>query len=247
MNHLLEVELAGNGREHFREEPHLAHLEETFLKTPRPETAYRDAVRYLDGLDHRMDGQSAPEHVLMYNYYSDIGRLDPYERYQDRIRKKLIETAKLVVHHLWEFWKAAFRWTLGTTRIVSVRIPNVLFVLLVAIAAVHAAIRIVNWRSATSQTFPKSVHAVVDFFGSTTIEVQAKRESRQPAPANGDDSGLPVQPRAFGVICPLDSARIDLWPVVSQMIADHEKHRKGKIVCPGESGHSAAYDIHIKF
>jgi hypothetical protein len=247
MHHLLEVGLAGNGREHFREEVHLARLEETFLKTPRPDAAYREAIRYLDGLDHRVDGQSPPEHTLMYNYYSDIGRLDPYERYQDRIRKKLIETAKLVVHHLWLFWKLAFRWTMGLTRIVGLRVPNVLLLLVGAVAAGYAGIWIFTWRSATAETFPQSVRAEVHFFGYTTVEVVARRELSRWTRTRTEQKVGPVQPKAFGLVCPLDSAQINLWPIVSQMIADHEKSRSGNITCPGDTHHQARYKIWIKY
>lgn len=246
MNHLLEVELA-NGREHFREEPHLAYLEESFLKTPKPDAAYREAVKYLDSLDHHMDGQAAPEHVLMYTYYSDIGRLDPYERYQDRIRKKLMETARLVVRHLWDFWKATFRWSLSMTRIAGLRFPNILFVLVGALAAAYAGIWIFSWRTKTAQAFPKVVHAVVDFSGYSTITIEAKRDSSERNPQDSDDGSLPTQLKAFNVICPIDEARVDLWPIISKMIGDHEKRRKGKIACPVESGHSAEYDISIEF
>jgi hypothetical protein len=245
MHHLLEVELAGNGREHFREEPHLSKLEETFARTARPDTAYRDAIKYLDSLDHREDGQAPPEHLLMYRYYSDIGRLDPYERYQDRIRKKLVETIKLVVHHLWEFWKATFRWTLRPTQVLGVRVPNILFVLLGTVATVHATIWVVTWRGATSQTFPHSVRAIVDFAGYSTVEVESRRESA--ADANSADPIAPVQTKSFGLVCPIDSAQIDLWPVVAQMIADHEKHGSGQITCPGETHHKARYRIKIKY
>lgn len=244
MRHLLEVGLAGNGREHFREEAHLAHLEQAFLKTARPDLAYREAVHYLDGLDDCMDGKSSPEHALMYKYYSDIGRIDPYERYQDRIRKKLAETAKSVVYHLWEFWKAAFRWTLGLSRIRWFRIPNILFVLLGALAIGYATIWIIEWRGATAQTFPKSVRAVIDFLGYTKVVVDARRDSKN---RDHDDQARPVQPRAFGLICPLDSEHIDLWPIVSDMISEHAKHRVGKITCNGEAQHQATYDIRITY
>ena len=128
MTHLLEDRLAPDSGERFREEAHLAQLEELFSRTARPDDAYRQATDYLDGLDHKMDGLSQPQHALMFNYYRDIGRLDPYERYQDRIRKKLVETVKLIAHHLWAFWKGLFRWTFGRSLIWGHRVPNWVFV-----------------------------------------------------------------------------------------------------------------------
>jgi hypothetical protein len=129
MTHLLEVRLAGDTDGRFREDEHLAWLEEEFARTARPNDAYRAAIQYFDGLNQPADGCPIAEHLLLLNYYGDIGRLDPYERYQDRIRNKLIETARLVAHHLWQFWKAIFLWTFRRTAIAGVRVPNWVFVI----------------------------------------------------------------------------------------------------------------------
>jgi hypothetical protein len=201
----------------------------------------------LDQLDHHQDSQPPPEHALMYKYYSDIGRLDPYERYQDRIRKKLIETARLVAHHLWQFWKASFHWALGMTRVVRLRVPNILFILIGAVASAYAGIWIFSWHTATAETFPQSVRVTIEFFESTKIVVEAKREWSIRNPRYADESNGPVQPRSLGVVCPLDAERIDLWPIVSEMITDHAKRRRGKVTCTGESEHSVDYDIRITY
>jgi hypothetical protein len=139
MTHLLEVRLAGDPNERFREDEHLAWIEQEFARTARPDDAYHAAIHYFDGLKQPTDGCSIAEHSLLLRYYSDIGRLDPYERYQDRIRKKLIETAKLVAHHLWQFWKAIFLWTFRRTSIVGVRVPNWVFVV-VALGVVNGVL-----------------------------------------------------------------------------------------------------------
>jgi hypothetical protein len=249
MNHLLEVGLGSNGDEHFREEPHLGRLEELFREKARPEAAYRAAIEFLDGLDGQQDGQASPQHVLMHKYYSDIGRLDPYERYQDRIRKKLIETAKLVAHHLWEFWKAAFRWSLTTTRIVGLRVPNLSFVLLGAVGAGYGGIWLFQFRTSTSETFPQFVRASVELPGHAKIRVEAwplaTQESRgQELSHESGPSGL------FDLACPVDSSRIDLWPIISEMISKHEKHRDGEVACQGVEGefaHRAKYEIRVKY
>jgi hypothetical protein len=249
MNHLLEVGLGGNGQEHFREEPHLRRLEELFREKARPEAGYRCAIEYLDGLDGQQDGQASPQHVLMHKYYSDIGRLDPYERYQDRIRKKLIETAKLVAHHLWEFWKGSFRWSLTTTRIAGLRVPNVLFVLLGALGAGYCGIWYFSWTTNTTETFPRFVRASVELPGHAKIRVEAwplaTQQSRgQEVSHDSAPSGL------FELACPVDSSRIELWPIISEMVSKHEKTRNGQVECQGVEGefpHSANYEIHIKF
>ncbi len=113
MNRLLDDRLQGNGAEHFREEIHLAHLEDAFDRIIRPDLAYQEAIAYLDGLDHRMDGKSTPEHELIYNYYRDIGRIDPYERYQDRLRKKLADSVRLAWRALSGTVRRTWRWTVG--------------------------------------------------------------------------------------------------------------------------------------
>jgi hypothetical protein len=249
MNHLLEVGLGGNGQEHFREEPHLSRLEELFRERARPEAGYRSAIEYLDGLDGQLDGASSPQHALMHKYYSDIGRLDPYERYQDRIRKKLVETVKLVGHHLWEFWKGSFRWSLTTTRIVGIRVPNLLFVLLGAVAAVYAGIVYFTWKTKTVETFPRFVRASVELPGHAKIRVEAwPREIQQ---SRGNELSHDAAPSdIFEVACPVDSSRIDLWLLVSEMLVGHETSRSGTVECQGAEGdfrHSANYEIHIKY
>jgi hypothetical protein len=249
MNHLLEVGLGGNGQEHFREEPHLSRLEDLFREKARPEAGYRSAIEYLDGLDGQQDGKASPQHVLMHKYYSDIGRLDPYERYQDRIRKKLVETAKLIGHALWDFWKASFHWSLTTTRIVGIRVPNLLFILLGALAAGYAGIWYFSWKTSKMETFPRFVRASVELPGHAKIRVEAwplaMQQSRgQEVSHDAAPSGL------FELACPVDSSRIELWPIISEMLLNHEKNKSGQVDCQGVEGdfrHSANYEIHIKF
>ncbi len=252
MNHLLEVRMTQNGREHFREEQHLARLEDVFRETPQPSEAYLQAVSYLDGLHNSQDGLPAPEHALMFKYYSDVGRLDPYERYQDRIRKKLVETAKLVAHHLWSFWKGAFWWSIGTSRIVVLRVPNLLFVLIASVAAGYGVIVYLNWKAGHGETFPQSVHAAVEFESYAKLTIDVRPVASQQPPEDGDNSvASPVTTSLFDVICPLDSSRIKLWSeVISDMIAKHEKHREGSVRCPGgdgETDHAAKFKIKIRY
>ena len=250
MAHLLEVRLAGNGDEYFREGVHLAKLEELFGKALRPDLAYREAVQYLDGLDHRMDGKSTPEHALMFKYYSDIGRLDPYDRYLDRIRIKLVETAKLVWHHLWAFWNGAFRWTFSRTKIVWVRVPNLLFVLTGLLACVYAWL----WYSSLPRTEgpwgPKSARVLLRFPELANIELRAHPVAARSRFMWGHRRGLtPEVAAVFEIRCPLDSAHIDLWPVVLEMITKAQKHQKGEANCPGSDGtaHAVGYEIELAF
>ncbi len=149
MRRLLEERLRGNGAEHFREEIHLARLEEMFDRSVRPDAAYREAIAYLDGLDHKMDGKSTPEHTLIFNYYRDIGRLDPYERYQDRIRKKLVESAKLAWQHFSGLVRQSWRWGRAGTPLVGFRMPNWIFVVAGACAglAIVAGAAASLWRT----------------------------------------------------------------------------------------------------
>jgi hypothetical protein len=249
MNHLLEVGLSGNGQEHFREEPHLSRLEELFRECARPEAGYSAAIEYLDRLDGQLDGNASPQHTLMHKYYSDIGRLDPYERYQDRIRKKLIETVKLVAHHLWEFWKGSFRWSLSTTRVIGIRVPNLLFVLLGGLALGYAGIWYFSWKSAEMETFPRFVRASVELPGHAKIRVEAwPREIQQSRGSEVSHDAAPSE--IFEVACPVDSSRIDLWRIVSEMLRDHASSRSGTVECQGAEGkfpHPAAYEIRIKY
>lgn len=247
LNHLLDVGLGANSSEHFREEPHLVRLEDLFRETARPEAAYRSAIEYFDGIDREQDGQASPQHALMYKYYSDIGRLDPYERYQDRLRKKVVETAKLVAHHLWEFWKSAFWWSLRTTRIAGLRVSNLLFTLLGALAVGYVGIWYFSWK--TVETFPRFVHASVEWQGQAIIQVEAwPLATLQSRSQEGNVDSPPSA--VFELACPMDSSRVALWPIISDMLSKHEKKRSGEVECEGidgETSHRAAYEIHIKF
>lgn len=100
MKYLLTVRLATDTDHQFREDPLLARLEELFEHSPRPDLAYQEAIRFLDGLDEKIDDQTTPAHTLAYHYYRDIGQLDPYERFQDRARKKIVEALKALGREL---------------------------------------------------------------------------------------------------------------------------------------------------
>lgn len=249
MTHLLEVRLAGDRGGRFREEVHLAHLERIFSQSVRPNDAYHEATTYLDSLDQKFDGLSAPEHLLMFSYYQDIGRLDAYERYQDRIRKRLGEALKLVVHHLWTIWKSAFRWSFATTRLAGVRLPNLLFILLGAVGTAYGAIEFVEWKTKIVETLPKYVWMKVEFPKQANISIEAWPLAAQRSRGTGDSTD--ATPGAlFSLTCPADSNCINLWPVISEMIAKHEKNRDGRLPCTGskdESDHTAKYEIHIKY
>jgi hypothetical protein len=249
MTHLLEVRLTGNDGGRFREEVHLAQLQEIFSQGIRPNDAYHDAMNYLDGLDHKVDGQSAPEHTLMFNYYRDIGRLDPYERYQDRLRKKLVESVKLLGHHLWAFWKGVFRWSLSTSRVVGLRLPNVLFILVAALGIAYGGIWAFSWWTQTSETFPEFVRASVEIPEHAKIVVEAWPLAMQQSRGQSGDPDTSVSD-LFELKCPIDSSRIDLWSLVSEMISKHQKRDSGTVECSGVEGqsrHRAIYKVQVKY
>jgi hypothetical protein len=101
MKFLLEVRLATDNTDHqFREDSLLTRLQDLFEQSSRPDQAYQEAIRFLDGLDEKMDDQTTPAHTLAYHYYRDIGQLDPYERFQDRARKKIVESVKALGREL---------------------------------------------------------------------------------------------------------------------------------------------------
>jgi hypothetical protein len=106
---------------------------------------------------------------------------------------------------------------------------------------------VIAWRSATVQTFPRSVHADIQLSGNTTIRIDARRDPAHKGPKTASDGEMPIMPKTFSVDCPVDSEPIDLWPVVSKMIAEHKKHREDTIHCGGELEHSAKYEIRIKY
>jgi hypothetical protein len=162
LQHLLDVRLATDGAERFREEAHLARIEELFAGVPRPGAAYKAAIEYLDGLDQRIDGRAAPEHMLLFNYYSDIGAIDPYERYQDRIRKKLLESLKLAAHHLWLFWKGVFRWAFDRTQVGGLRLPNWTFVVatLIVLVSVVWGVAVVWHNKLSAPSVPQQSSAM---------------------------------------------------------------------------------------
>jgi len=200
-------------------------------------------------LDHKVDGRSAPEHVLMFNYYRDIGRLDPYERYQDRLRKKLGESVKLLVQHLWAFWKGVFRWLLTTSRVWRVRLPNVLFVLVAALGIVYGGLWLWRWREKETKTLPEFVRASVEFPEHAKIVVEAWPLAMQRSRGqSGDTDRSPSD--LFELSCPIDSSRIELWSLISEMIFKHEKRGAGTIECTGTEGearHRASYKIQVKY
>ncbi len=251
MTHLLDVRLAGNGGEYFREEVHLTRLEENFNDAARPDTAYQAAVAYLDGLDHKQDDQAEPAYTLMFNYYRDIGRLDPYERYQDRIRQKLGETFKLVIHHLWAFWKAVFWWSLSWSRLGFVKIPNGIFT-----AAVFAGLGYLGvwyFTRPVIETPPKYVKLRVEFSKSAVTELRTKfGNAGIVARLFGRDSGeLPANAdSAFQLTCPLDSCLHELWPEVRDLATQRGKHVEGKLQCTGcdqAAAHEISYEIEITY
>jgi hypothetical protein len=99
------------------------------------------------------------------------------------------------------------------------------------------------------ETYPRFVHAKVRFPGKAEISVAA-----WPLVAlkNHGTGGNPHSPPSamFELACPVDSGHIDLWSVVSEMITKHDKKRQGKLPCSGatdESGHTAEYEIRIKY
>ena len=54
----------------------------------------------------------------------------------------------------------------------------------------------------------------------------------------------------FEFVCPVDSSRFELWSLVSEMIAKHQKRDKGTVECSGAEGaprHRANYKIQIKY
>ena len=252
MKHLLEIGLVANGRERFREEFHLAQLEEKFHEIPRAEVAYREAVAYLDKEHQKQNGQASPRHDLMYAYYSGIERFDHYERYQDRIRKKLGETVRLVARHLWDFWNSSFRWSISMSRILGLRIPNLLFVLLGTLALGYAAIWYFNWRSSHSSALPRSVRALVDFSRGArlTIEAELPALDYRGEEDVAADNPPPTIGQIFYLTCPVDYSHINLWPVLSEMIHRHVKYSTGTLTCPGPDDgamHEATYEIRILY
>ena len=109
LTHLLDVRLNESEHGHFREDIHLAHLEEAFTNTPNPGAAYRKVKEQLSALDEGRTDLSNLD--LICHYFHDIGRLDPYERCQDRIRKELVKAVKLVWHHIYTMTERIFRAT----------------------------------------------------------------------------------------------------------------------------------------
>lgn len=100
MTQLLDERLEGKREGRFREDFHLAHLEEDFARTASPRESYQRATEYLDNLKEDSTGRPPEEQRLMHNYYRDIGRLDPYERYQDRVRKSVAQAVRAAWHHI---------------------------------------------------------------------------------------------------------------------------------------------------
>ena len=114
MNHLLETHLASGGPAQFHEDSHLAQLERIFASNPSAKEGYVAATEYLDRVDLKLDEQTTPELQLLYDYYRDIGRFDPYERWQDRVRNKFIETGRTACQHIFNLARAVFRPLFGT-------------------------------------------------------------------------------------------------------------------------------------
>ena len=92
-----------------------------------------------------------------------------------------------------------------------------------------------------SERFPavKRIRLQVEFHDATGARVQ--RRCRE------------LLPEAYAILemkCPLDSAPLELRPVVSRMITDRVKNREGEVKCTGsrpDSAHSTTYQIQIDY
>jgi hypothetical protein len=107
--HLLDVRLTRDEHRLARDRV-LQQLEAVFERIPRPEEAYQEAVRFLDLLDGSSGDGPPLNYALVAQYYFDIGRLDPYERFQDRVRKKIVQAFKRAALEMWNFWRRLLGW-----------------------------------------------------------------------------------------------------------------------------------------
>lgn len=103
METLLHERLA-NGVQRFREDTVLHDIEGILSQVPQPSEAYRRVLDYLDICDGTQDSL-VPEHLwLVAKYYSDIGRWDPYERFQDRAMRSIMRALKRAKHEIVRLW-----------------------------------------------------------------------------------------------------------------------------------------------
>ncbi len=105
MEKLLNERLA-NGVQRFREDPILRDIDNMLHQIPQPHEAYKRVLEYLDICDGSSDGIAPQQLYLVAKYYSDIGRWDPYERFQDRAIRSVVralQRAKREIIRAWTF------------------------------------------------------------------------------------------------------------------------------------------------
>ncbi len=124
MEHLLQERLS-RGPHRLQEHPLLAALEEIFLRVPEPARAYREAIGFL----HEQYRQAADETTkadvrTIEHYYRDIGRWDPYERFQDRAVRSVMRALKRARDEIVRFWQMLWYGLLRLMGSSSARAPE---------------------------------------------------------------------------------------------------------------------------
>ena len=107
MEHLLNERLA-RGPHRLQEHDVLAAIEQVFQRVPEPAQAYQEAIRYLNHEYNRATDVRQAELRAIAHYYKDIGRWDPYERFQDRALRSVVRALKRARDEIVRFWKAAW-------------------------------------------------------------------------------------------------------------------------------------------
>jgi len=93
MEHLLDVRLS-NGRHRLLEHETLAQIEQIFQRVPEPSTAYQEAIELLNRATAGPGAEETGDLRAIAHYYRDIGRWDPYERFQDRALRSILRALK---------------------------------------------------------------------------------------------------------------------------------------------------------